>query len=623
MTGHIPESFIEELLSRIDIVEVISSRIPLKRQGANYSAKCPFHTEKSPSFTVSPTKQFYHCFGCGAHGSVIRFLMEYDSIHFVEACESLAESAGLTLPVEIEKGSKASLHKQIYQTLKKANQFFQNVLRTPQGKKAIEYLKSRGLTGHTAKFFEIGFAPPGWDNLINEFQKEKEPLRDLLEAGLVIEKVIERKDRDTEKNNHNNNHSQNQNQNQNQSQSHSHNPHQSQYYDRFRDRITFPIRDSRGRILGFGGRILGNEQPKYLNSPESPVFSKGHEVYGLYEARQKNSKLTHLIVVEGYIDVLCLSQFGIDNVVATLGTALTEHHLKLLFRQVSELYFCFDGDTAGKAAAHKAMKNCLPHMKEGRRVKFIFLPNGEDPDSFVRRQGKAAFLNLIQKATSLSDYLFDSLSITLDLKHIDGRAELVRRAKPLIAELPKGVLQQMMYERLSELSGVPQNTQGYLSKRKGDFKKKFGHQHIASSAEPPPSPALRAVAMLLNDRNLLCLISEPIRFMEVDIPGTTLLCVLIDILRKEPEISLENLEDKLPEECANYFKSIDLKNILRFVPKDGQEAELTGALGRLKERAAEQALEKLLLKAKENALSSEEKLELRYLIDQKEKNWVD
>lgn len=584
MTGHIPESFIEELISRADIVEIISTRIPLKRQGANYSAKCPFHTEKSPSFTVSPSKQFYHCFGCGAHGSVIRFLMEFEGIHFVEACESLASRLGMVIPMDNDNNMiQSSSHHQIYTLLEEANKFFQLQLRQPIGKRAIEYLKARGLTGQTAKTFELGFAPPGWDNLVSALKGDEARFKDLIEAGLVI-----RKDED-------------------------------RYFDRFRDRVMFPIRDRRGRVIGFGGRILDKGTPKYLNSPETPVFSKGQEVYGFYEARLKNRHLTSLIVVEGYIDVLCLSQFGIENVVATLGTALSEKHLELLFRHVSELYFCFDGDTAGRAAAKKALNSCLPYMKEGRRIKFIFLPNSEDPDSFVRRQGKAAFLDLLQHATSLSDYLFDSLSATLDLNHIDGRAELVTRSRPLIARLPKGVLQQMMFERLSELTKLPQQ----MHQKRGNFKNQFSNQHRSSSIDPLPSPALRALAMLLDDKNLLSLISIPHGFEEVDIPGTTLLCAIIDIFRKDPGISVDSLEKHLAEECATYFKSIDLKSILRFIPEHGKEAEFAGALARLEERAAEQALELLLLKSKSKALSPEEKVQLRYLIDQKEKIRVD
>lgn len=623
LTGHIPDSFIEELLSRVDIVDVIGGYIPLKRLGANFVARCPFHTEKSPSFTVSQAKQFYHCFGCGAHGSVLRFLMEFEGIHFVEACEKMASKLGLTLPIDHEKDQPPP-NTPIYEILSEASSFFQKQLRIPTNRRAVDYLKSRGLTGQTAKTFEIGYAPQGWDNVFKELGKgkDKKVIDQLVSAGLVICKQGENKQGENKQgeNEQKNNQKNKQDEN-NQSENKQKNNQGEKYFDRFRDRIMFPIRDRRGRVLGFGGRILNQGSPKYLNSPETPVFNKGQEVYGLYEARLKDRHMSSLIVVEGYIDVICLSQFGIENVVATLGTAVTEKHLELLFRQVSELYFCFDGDKAGRTAAKRALWSSLPHMKEGRRVKFVFLPNGEDPDSFVRKQGKAGFLNLLQHATSLSDYLFDEVSSTLDLRSIDGRAELVNKAKPLIARLPKGVLQQMMFERLSELSGLPD---GSWKKAQKAQSKPFAPFIRDKNRVSPPSSALRAVAMLLDHRHLLSLISNPHVFHEVDIPGTALLCAIIGLLQNEPHLSVEMLKERMSEESRHYLESLDLQAISRFNPgegveKEGIEAEFIGAMARLKERANEQALEDLLRKSKENVLTSEEKIKLRYLVEQQEK----
>lgn len=637
-TGHIPESFIDELLSRVDIVEVIKPHVALKRRGANYLGKCPFHTEKTPSFTVSPTKQFYHCFGCGANGNSLRFLTEYEGLHFVEACEALADRVGLQLPNDPNQKEKVPRHNELFKLLEEANLFFQKHLRASgtekktdntssnqfnksdntSGKKsdnhtsdnkaankAVQYLKSRGITGSTAKFFAVGYAPQSWDALLHSLGQKGKRIPELFTAGLVVCKE-ENKDR---------------------------------YFDRFRDRIMFPIRDRRGRVLGFGGRVIDQGTPKYLNSPETPVFHKGQEVYGLYEARLKNRHLTTLIVVEGYMDVLSLSQAGIEQVVATLGTALTDKHLDLLFRQVFELIFCFDGDAAGRTAADRALKSCLPHMKEGRRVKFVFLPNNEDPDSVIRRQGKPAFLAYLEKATSLTDYLFDSVSRTLDLTHIDGRAALVSRARPLIARLPEGILKQMMFEKLTELSGASQmgvsggagsqiisqrgssqNSRYQNSKNPRDV---LSYQHKRAAQTPPTSPALRALAMLLENRNLLSLISKPYGFEMADTPGTALLCVIIDILQKEPAITVEQLQGRLSEQWTDIFESIDLKLIANFVPKEGQEAEFLGAIERLQERATEQLLESLIAKAKINALTSQEKTQLRHLIEQKAKNPID
>ncbi|HKJ77760.1 MAG TPA: DNA primase, partial [Gammaproteobacteria bacterium] len=359
MAGRIPQSFIDDLLSRVDIVEVIDARVPLKKAGRDYAACCPFHDEKTPSFTVSPTKQFFHCFGCGAHGTALGFLMEYDHMGFVEAVEELAAKQGLEIPYEggaPAAGPGRDL-KPLYDLLGQADRYFRHQLRNhPAAAKAVDYLKGRGVSGEVAAAFGLGYAPPGWDGLLQALGRDDGALKRLVEVGLLIEREEDRR-----------------------------------RYDRFRDRVIFPIRDPRGRTVGFGGRVLGDDKPKYLNSPESEVFHKGRELYGLYEAQQAVRRPERLLVVEGYMDVVALAQHGIANAVATLGTAATADHLQRLFRVTGEVVFCFDGDEAGGKAAWRALENAMPQMRDGRQVRFMFLPQGEDPDSLVRAIGGEAF----------------------------------------------------------------------------------------------------------------------------------------------------------------------------------------------------------------------------------------
>jgi DNA primase len=411
MAGRIPQSFIDELLARIDIVEVIDTRVPLKKAGREYKACCPFHGEKTPSFTVSQVKQFYHCFGCGEHGTAITFLMDYEHMDFVEAIEDLAHRAGLEVPRETGGDSThAPSTKPHYALLERISSYYQEQLRShPQAGHAIEYLKQRGLTGEVAARFKIGFAPPGWENLANALNADSATQKLLLELGLTVQ-------RDDGKG----------------------------AYDRFRDRVQFPIHDRRGRTIGFGGRVLDDSTPKYMNSPESAVFHKGQELYGLYEARKTVRKLERILVVEGYMDVVALAQFDINYAAATLGTATTPEHLERLFRTVPEVVFCFDGDRAGREAAWRALENTLPVLTDGREARFLFLPEGEDPDSLVRKIGKDTFEQRIASATHLSDFFFERLSAQLDIDSIDGRARLVNLAKPLLARMPDGMLMPPM-----------------------------------------------------------------------------------------------------------------------------------------------------------------------------------
>ena len=424
MAGLIPQSFIDDLLNRTDIVEVVSSRIQLKKAGKNYTACCPFHKEKTPSFSVSPDKQFYYCFGCGAGGNALGFIMDHDSLDFPQAVEDLAKRAGMDIPRE--EGGRGRTPRQpvdspLYPLLTAAADYYRQALKShPTRKSAVDYLKGRGLTGEIARDFGLGFAPPGWDNLHKHMAGDKLQQKAMIDAGLLIE-----------------------------------NAENGRIYDRFRDRVMFPIRDSRGRVIAFGGRVLGDDKPKYLNSPETPVFHKGQELYGLYEARKNNRDLDEIMVVEGYMDVIALAQQGLRNAVATLGTATSEEHLKRLFRLVPSVLFCFDGDAAGRKAAWRALEATLPNLQDGRRARFLFLPEGEDPDTLVRSEGTDAFRARInQHAQPLADYFFQQLSEEADPRSLEGKAHLVTLAAPLIDKIPGNHLRALMRQRLSEITGL-------------------------------------------------------------------------------------------------------------------------------------------------------------------------
>ena len=425
MASRIPQPFIDDVLDRVDIVDIVGGRVDLRKSGKNHSACCPFHDEKTPSFTVSQDKQFYYCFGCGAGGNAIGFVMDFDRVSFPEAVETLAKHVGLEVPREASQDDIHSQYrKTLYNIMEKADNYYRGSLRNhPNAQEAVNYLKSRNLTGETARNFGIGFAPPGWDNLLQNLGKSDEDIRHLKASGLLIDREEEGK-----------------------------------LYDRFRHRIMFPIRDVRGRTIGFGGRVLGDDKPKYLNSPETPLFHKGRELYGLFEANRQLREIPNLLVVEGYMDVAALSQYGIHNAVATLGTAATAEHLNKLFRYTSEVVFCFDGDEAGRKAAQRALETSLPVMLDGRSAKFLFLPEGEDPDSLVQRIGSDNFVDLVKSATPISDFLFESLSQDIDTDSLDGRARLSKLAAPLINRMPPGVFKTLMLKTLSQKTGLDTET---------------------------------------------------------------------------------------------------------------------------------------------------------------------
>jgi len=429
MAGRIPQNFIDDLISRLDIVDVVSARTRLKKAGKNYSACCPFHNEKTPSFTVSPDKQFYYCFGCGATGSAVKFVMEFDGLEFPDAVEKLAGDLNIEVPREgTHQQNREPQYRELHALTQKAADFFEQQLRTSKDKdKAINYLKDRGLSGKAAKFFSIGYAPPGWDNLQNTLapgekndSTNNKTIKQLISCGMTIEKEDGRT------------------------------------YDRFRDRVMFPIRNVKGQVIAFGGRVLGDEKPKYLNSPETPIFHKGQELYGLYEARKIRQKLTRMVIVEGYMDVVALAEFGIHYAVATLGTATSEHHIRRLFKVVPEIIFCFDGDKAGRTAALRAMETVIPALQDGLQARFLFLPDGEDPDTIVRKEGKEVFETRLDNSKHLPEFLFEKMKEQVDFDTLDGKARFGQLAAPLISRLPTGMLKELMQQQLAQETGIKQ-----------------------------------------------------------------------------------------------------------------------------------------------------------------------
>ena len=424
MSGRIPQAFLDDLLDRVDIVEVIDRRVKLKKSGKNYTARCPFHEEKTPWFSVNPAQQFYYCFGCGAGGNALGFVMDYENIEFPQAVETLAGSVGLQVPREQGPGlrvreQREESNKSLYRLMDQVTAYYKTQLRQhPARDKAVDYLKQRGLTGRIARDFDLGFAPPGWQNLHDALGKDNEQESLLLKTGMLVRNE------------------------------------QGKVYDRFRDRVVFPIRDQRGRVIAFGGRVLGDDKPKYLNSPETGIFHKGRELYGFYQALQANRRLDRLLVVEGYMDVIALAQHGITYATATLGTATSQAHLERVFRRCPEVVFCFDGDEAGRKAAFRALEAALPCMEDGRQARFLFLPEGEDPDTVVRARGAGAFEALIDGARPLEAFLFGTLAEGLATDSLDGRARLSKLALPYIRQLPEGVYRQLMFRELANQTGL-------------------------------------------------------------------------------------------------------------------------------------------------------------------------
>jgi DNA primase len=588
MAGRIPQPFIDEVVARSDIVEIIGARVPLKKAGREFKACCPFHNEKSPSFWVSPDKQFYHCFGCGAHGTVIGFLMQYEKMEFFDAVADLAQRAALAMPREARLASDSG-SADLYNVMTRVARFFEQNL--ADNERARNYVKARGIDAKTSETFALGYAPDSWDALLSRFGPDEERRREILQLGLIIERDRQGAGR-------------------------------AGFYDRFRDRLMFPIRDSRGRAMGFGGRIIDQGDPKYLNSPETPLFHKGRELYGLYEARQARADFKRLMIVEGYMDVVRLHQAGITYAVATLGTATTQEHLNKIFRLTSEVVFCFDGDRAGRQAAWRALDNSVPLARDGRELKFMFLPEGHDPDSLVAKEGSDAFENRLNTALPLSEYLIQQLMAEVDLGHVDGRAKLKALAAPLFARMPEGIYREMLAERLAAQVGMPAAT----------LKKSFAAGD-AKRAQNPPEPSGRprgrmsvgrgnlltqAITLVLHHPGAAAAVKDPEALGRLDRPGVAVLKELLLLAASTPRAStailLERWRD-LPE----YDRLAELAMAEPLVAEPESAAkELQMAVGKLlEEYGPKRRMDELLRKAEELGLNYEEKAELSALLKSK------
>ncbi len=580
MVGKIPQVFIDELLARIDIVEVIDGRLPLKKAGKEYKACCPFHEERTPSFTVSPDKQFYHCFGCGAHGTAIGFLMDHEHMEFREAVENLALRTGLEIPTDAPEPEVKQKSVDLLTIVAEADQYFRYQLRKhPHSDSAIHYLKARGVSGEIAAEFGLGYAPEGWHNLMHALGSEENRRRLLAAAGLLIKKD------------------------------------DGSFYDRFRNRIIFPIHDSRGRVAGFGGRVLGDDEPKYLNSPETPIFHKGAELYGLFKARGAVKEQQLAVVVEGYMDVVSLAQFGVHNAVATLGTATTRAHLERLFRYCSEVIFCFDGDRAGRDAAWRALETTLAVLRDGRQVGFLFLPEGHDPDSLVRAEGEAGFNERLRGATPLPDYLLRHLSDQVDLTRLDGRARLVERAKPLINQIPPGALRELLLDRLAELARMQRPALADLAADPAPLPANARRQAAPANQPPMRKSLVRvALALLLQHPRLARIAGDvdALRALE-SVPGIDLLAQVVHTVTEHPGLSTAALMERFRGTAhAVHLEKLSVWD--HMIPEDHVETEFRATLGRLQAQLQNQQTQVLLEKSRNGPLSDQEKAELRELL---------
>ncbi|MBB3226241.1 DNA primase [Luteibacter sp. Sphag1AF] len=566
MRGRIPDSFIDELLARVDIVDVIERRVPLKKAGREWTACCPFHNERSPSFYVSPQKQFFHCFGCGAHGSAIKFLMDYERLEFPDAIEELAQSAGLKVPYEGGRDNAPREDKtDLYGLLDDCATFYQKELgNSPE---ATAYVDRRGLDPETIKRFRIGWAPAGFDGVMKALGTNDRRRQLLNEAGMVASN--ERGSR----------------------------------YDRFRERVMFPILDRRGRVIAFGGRVLSAEQsPKYLNSPETPLFHKGRELFALWQVKQANQTLTRIMVVEGYMDVIALHQAGLPIAVATLGTATTPDHAEVLFRAAPDVFFCFDGDRAGKAAAWRALESVLPRMRDGRQAFFLFLPDGEDPDTLVRKEGKDGFEKRMKDAMPLSEYFFEELARDVDVTRLDGRARLAERARPLIAKFPDGAFRDLMAQELERRTGA----RAVLEPEKPV-------RHAPRNAAVQRSLVRTAITLLLAQPAMAEEVETPYPFLRLDKPGVPLLAELIDIARARPGINPALLVEQFVDR-PEYASLQKLAHADVIGEAEMQKVEFMDALRQMQHQAVVQRREALIAKSRESVLDDTEKAELRVLL---------
>ena len=541
MAGLIPQHFIDDLLTRVDIVDIVDSSVALKKAGRDFKACCPFHDEKTPSFSVSQNKQFYHCFGCGAHGTAISFLMDYNGLDFIEAVEELASRAGVEVPREQGDFNKTKDNSELYELMELVvRHFCQQLRESPEAHRAVDYLKQRGLSGELAKEFELGFAPPGWDILLNALGTSDAAKQRLAQVGMTLEKD------------------------------------NGSYYDRFRDRIIFPIRDQRGRAIGFGGRVFDDSLPKYLNSPETPIFHKGRELYGLFQARHQLKDMERIYIVEGYMDVLVLAQHGIRNVVASLGTAVTDNHLERLFRVCPQIIFCFDGDSAGQKAAWRSMDIALPLLKEGRQIHFMFMPEGEDPDTYVQKHGREKFEDA-SNYVPLSNYLIDKFKQESNLDNREGMGQLVDGIVPLVGKLPPGALRELLTKDIAKLADMNIDSLKSLIDQKQTPIIKTQAQHLVSTSQYKKeiiNHVTDAISYLLQNPELGKVI-EPNTLSDIEIHGVEFLRELLALVHKQPDISCAGiLEHWRDSKYENRLKELSVKDNLLTEPDDINRAFL-------------------------------------------------
>lgn len=572
----ISQEFINELLARSDIVQLIDARVPLRKKGKNYVACCPFHTEKTPSFTVTPEKQFYYCFGCAVGGNALSFLMEYEKLNFVEAVNQLAEQYGIAVPQSAPQQEFYKVSSSLYNLLEEVAQFYSKKLRDDAI--AMDYLKQRGISDEIAKRFHLGYAPAAWDSLLKKFK----PTENLLAAGLLVERSDGQG-----------------------------------FYDRFRDRILFPIRDRRGRVIGFGGRVLAQQEPKYLNSPETTLFHKGKELYGLYETCQVNRQPDRIIVVEGYMDVLALFQAQLPYAVATLGTATSRDQIVRLMSSTQEIIFCFDGDMAGKKAAWRVLEQSLDLLEDGYLLRFLLLPDGEDPDSFIQRQGRDGFLTYLQKAQSLGEFLFAYLLAQVDLSQLEGKARLAKLAIPLIEKVTLGIMQHKLFEQLAALVNMDVTILKQVTcNNKNNLLKTMPNKLKKPRISTRYSPMRLAIALLVQFPQIVKSLSEKQSntLSQLALPGSELLLKLFFLLKQNPELSSAMLLEYWREDEV-YTKIIkQLINYPLAIPASGAQAEFHDILKHLNKAAAQGEIDKLLQQGKKSGLTSEEKKHLYHLM---------
>ncbi|SHO55388.1 DNA primase [Vibrio quintilis] len=584
MAGLIPRNFINDLLARLDIVDVIDARVKLKKKGKNYTACCPFHNEKTPSFSVSQEKQFYHCFGCGAHGNAIDFMMEYERLEFVEAIEELASSMGLDVPREQTSMSPGQQQRpqanqkqkrSLYELLEQIAVFYYQQLKKSSGKVAIDYLKDRGLSKEVIQKFGIGYIADEWDLVRKHFAQSQDREKMLTETGMLIENDNGRR------------------------------------YDRFRGRVMFPIRDRRGRVIGFGGRVIGDGTPKYLNSPETPVFHKGKELYGLYEVLQSHREPPQILVAEGYMDVVALAQYGIDYSVASLGTSTTGEHLQILFRQTNVVICCYDGDNAGRQAAWRALENALPYLNGNKTLKFMFLPDQEDPDSYIRQHGTTAFEQQLQQATPFSDFLFHGLMERIvDNSSREGRFRVVHMAEPLINSVRDNALKLYLWEELSLRTGLSSTAvQSHLNKQSSGEQK----QQFRPPKEMKRTPMREVIALLLQNPDYAQRVPDLSSIETLDVPGLSLLVEVLEKCRNYPHITtgqlLEDWRGSQNEAMFSRLASWDIPLV-----EDNQEEIFLDSLDKIITQCVEKQIENLQAKERSVGLSADEKRELLALM---------